>query len=98
MTVMEEIRELVDRMMRAGIEIPPFVLLGCNTFNRLNREMNNNHRYTSSNPKIGYTAYCVHTTVGSLTIRLDPTLPNDFLSIGRMTLDDFRIEDIIFND
>ena len=98
MTVTEEINQLVVRMAESGIEIPDSVLMGISKYNKMNKETEHHHRYMGSYQPKGYTGYSVWTTQGQLSITLDPALPDDHLSIGRITLDDFIIEDILFNE
>lgn len=85
-------------MVESGIEIPDSVLMGIGKYNRMNEESQHPHRYMGSYQPKGTTSYCVWTVVGQLSIKLNPEKPYDHLSIGRMTLDDFIIEDILFNE
>jgi hypothetical protein len=98
-TVLEEITRLVDKVVESGMEIPDFILMHYDKFNRLNKEGMCNSRYMGSNSYSirGQTAYQVTTRVGSLAIHIDPNSSSDHLSIGRMTLDDFIIEEILFD-
>ncbi|CAB4124834.1 hypothetical protein UFOVP53_34 [uncultured Caudovirales phage] len=98
MTVIEEINELVNRMIESGIEIPGSVLMGIGKYNKMNEETQHHHRYMGSYQPKGATGYCVWTIKGQLYVKLNPEKPYDHLSIGTITLDDFLIEDILFNE
>ena len=98
MTVMEEVNELVIRMIESGIDLPDSILLGIGRYNQLNKETDHSHRYMGGFQPKGYTPYSIWTVKGKFTIALDPAMPYYHLSIGRMTLDDFIIEDILFNE
>ena len=98
MTVIEEVNELVIRMIESGIDLPDSIILGIGKYNQLNKETDHSHRYMGGFQPKGYTSYSVWTVKGNFTIALDPAMPYYHLSIGRMTLDDFIIEDILFNE
>ena len=98
MTVIEEANELVIRMIKSGIDLPDFILLGIGRYNQLNEETDRSYRYMGGFQPKGYTSYSIWTVNGKFTIALDPAMPYYHLSIGRMTLDDFLIEDILFNE
>ena len=98
MTVIQEINQLVLRMVESGIEIPDSVLMGIGKYNKMNEETQHHHRYMGSYQPKGATSYFVWTIKGQLHIKLNPEKPYDHLSIGTITLNDFIIEDILFNE
>ena len=98
MTVIQEISELVEKMIKSGMEIPDFVLVGYDKWHDLNKQSAQYSRYTPGNSIQGKTAYNIITIAGPLAIHIDPKSHPNHLSIGRMTLHDFLIEEAIFDE
>ena len=99
MTVMDEVNAIVERIIKSGMEVSDFVILGINKMQELQYEFLNKYRHYGSGAGIGgMQIYQYHTAIGMLTIRVDPNLPVDHVSVGRITLNDFIIEDILLDD
>lgn len=97
MTVMEEIIELINKINRDGIELPSSILMSREKFNLLNSQCVVNAKYSPGSSSSTVNIFKVHTCFGEFAIDMRHDLPEYHLSIGRMTLDDFLIEDILFD-
>lgn len=99
MTVMEEVDKIIARIIESDMEVSDFIILGVNKMQELQYEFLNKYRNYGSGAGIGgMQIYQYHTAIGMLTIRVDPNLPLDHISVGRITLNDFIIEDILLDD
>lgn len=99
MTVMEEVDKIIARIIESDMEVSDFIILGVTKMQELQYEFLNKYRSYGSGAGIGgMQIYQYNTSIGMLTIRVDPNLPVDHVSVGRITLNDFIIEDILLDD
>jgi hypothetical protein len=99
MTVMDEVNAIVDRIMKSGMEMSDFIILGTTKMQEIQYEFLSKYRHYGSGAGIGgMQIYQYHTAIGMLTIKVNPDLPADHVSVGRITLNDFIIEDILLDD
>jgi len=92
MTVIEELEKIADRMVESGFEIfPDNAILSLYKYKQLISELNSDHPEGLVVSRV-YLRHCI------LNITVNTGLPSDHLSIGRMTLNDIIIEDILLDD
>lgn len=96
MTTMDEICEIANRWAEMGIEVPPTALLGTQRMDQLIQEYHGLHNLSDN--LMGSTIYTVWTSQGLITVSTNSEVSPDHLSIGRMTLHDIIIEDILLDD
>jgi hypothetical protein len=99
--VSEEIEKIVYRMMESFMVIDDSTIcwLGVDRYKQFQKESYENMRMTTSRDRphdLNITKY--FTMCGAVTIRVNPKLHPEHLSIGRITLMDFFIEDILLGD
>lgn len=98
MSPIEEIDQIIDRIIGSDMEVSDFVIVGIAKMQELQYEFLNRYRHYGNGHIGGMQIFQIFTKLGMLTIRVNPDLPPDHLSVGRITLNDFIIEDILLDD
>lgn len=100
MKASQEIEEIVCKMLESFMEVDGSTCwLGVSKYNELQAEFENKILSMGRSPgvRVGYiTQYC--TTGGILDVKVDPKLHPDHISVGRITLLDFLIEEMLLGD
>lgn len=97
MTVIDELTAISSRCLESGMEIPDFAFLGVTKYGQLLNEMSQvvSGPYNGSGGYVQLQAYLPH---GIITIKVDYNVPNEHVSIGRITLTDLIFDDIFLDD
>lgn len=95
MTVIEELEAITNRMVESDCEMSDYAVLGLDKYKQLAHESLSVY---DSNSFPNTTITTVHLPYCILHIKINPQLPSDHLSVGRMTLNDIIIEDILLDD
>ena len=100
MTVVDEISEIANKWAELGMEIPGPALLGVDKMRQLMEEMrsNLNHRPGMDEHFATRTIFQIYTAQGPVAINVSSKISPNHCSIGRMTLNDIIIEDILLDD
>ena len=103
MKVSEEIDKIAMRMTESFMEVDDSICwLGVDRYRELQQIFMGNTRYTVGSSEVrvpndlNISRY--HTCAGTVTIKVNPKLDANHVSIGRITLMDFFIEDILLGN
>lgn len=94
----DDINTIANKFAELGLEVPDSVFVGVNTYRKILEQLYSSRMdYTHAAEGIP-TQIQVYHIHGIATIKTDPNLHPDHLSLGRMTLNDIIIEDILLDD
>lgn len=97
MTVVEELNQIALRMVEEGIELPSFAVLSYKKMRDLLIESAHFTLYNSNNVARVDKINRVCISSGVLDIVVNEDLPDHHVSVGRMTINDIIIEDILLD-
>lgn len=100
MTVMQQINKIADKIAESGAIVPDTAFLGIESYKSLQKEVLDQAPsfITSQIASFGNTSFGLYTAHCYINITVKPDLPPDHVSIGRITLWDFYVEDVLLGE
>ena len=98
MTIIEELDRIASKYVEMDIELPPKALLGVDKMKELQKEFYNKYQNSHGDNIGSVRVWQVYLSCGQITIEVSSKVSPDHISIGRMTMNDIIIEDILLDD
>lgn len=96
MKIIDEVDRIACKIIESGVEITPdFVIMGTNKYRQLLTEHNMSQGESNN---FGYQSISLVTCTGHHKVHVKSNVHADHLSIGRITLMDIYIEDILLGE
>lgn len=99
MTISEQLDKIAQRIVESGAKVPDCALLGIDAYKALKKEVMDQCFSTSNQlSEYGYHNFSMYIANGRIDIKVKPELDPNHISIGRITLMDFYIEDVLLGE
>lgn len=99
MTISGHLDKIAQRIVESGMEVPDCAFLGIDAYETFKKEaLEQNFSSMAHIPKNAHVSFAMYLMCGKIDIKVKPDLPPNHISIGRITLCDFFIEDILFGE